>query len=100
MPSISVRRLYQDNVKKLDLVWVAGSSGTDNRIHADQHFTQPPPRFTEAALVKALDDEGVKKRLLELGSVIPKPAERTPESLKKLVDSEITKWSGVLKPLN
>ena len=36
MPSISVRRLYQDNVKKLDLVWVAGSSGTDNRIHADQ----------------------------------------------------------------
>ncbi|RKP23728.1 tripartite tricarboxylate transporter family receptor-domain-containing protein [Syncephalis pseudoplumigaleata] len=53
-----------------------------------------------AALVKALDDEGVKKRLLDLGSVIPKPAERTPESLKTLVDSEITKWSGVLKPLS
>src|SRR3546814_11320847 len=25
-----------------------------DRIHADQHFTQPPPRFTEASLVKTL----------------------------------------------
>jgi len=32
--------------------------------------------------------------------VIPKTEERTPESLKKLVDSEIVKWSGVLKPLS
>ena len=29
------------------------------RIHADQHFTQPPPRFTEAALVKALEEYGI-----------------------------------------
>ncbi len=28
-------------------------------IHADQHFTQPPPRFTEAALVKALEEYGI-----------------------------------------
>ena len=30
-----------------------------DRIVADQHFTQPPPRFTEAALVKALEEYGI-----------------------------------------
>ena len=30
-----------------------------DRIHADQHFTQPPPRFTEASLVKALEEYGI-----------------------------------------
>ncbi|RMH89039.1 DNA topoisomerase I [Lysobacter pythonis] len=29
------------------------------RIHADQHFTQPPPRYTEASLVKALEEYGI-----------------------------------------
>ena len=30
-----------------------------DRIHADQHFTQPPPRYTEASLVKALEEYGI-----------------------------------------
>lgn len=30
-----------------------------DRILAEQHFTQPPPRFTEAALVKALEEYGI-----------------------------------------
>ncbi|QDF39670.1 tripartite tricarboxylate transporter substrate binding protein BugD [Bradyrhizobium symbiodeficiens] len=51
-----------------------------------------------AAASKALDDETVKKRLLELGSVIPSPAERTPEALAALVKNEIAKWTPVLKP--
>ncbi|TYL91000.1 tripartite tricarboxylate transporter substrate binding protein BugD [Bradyrhizobium rifense] len=51
-----------------------------------------------AAAVRALDDETVRKRLLELGSVIPTPAERTPEALAALVKSEIAKWTPVLKP--
>ncbi|HEY0333076.1 MAG TPA: DNA topoisomerase I [Stenotrophomonas sp.] len=29
------------------------------RVIAEQHFTQPPPRFTEAALVKALEEYGI-----------------------------------------
>jgi DNA topoisomerase-1 len=29
------------------------------RLHPDQHFTQPPPRYTEATLVKALEERGV-----------------------------------------
>ena len=32
MPSISVRRLYQDNRDKLRLAWAAGAAGADNRI--------------------------------------------------------------------
>lgn len=51
-----------------------------------------------AAAGKALDEETVKKRLLELGSVIPTPADRTPEALATLVKSEIAKWTPVLKP--
>ena len=30
-----------------------------NRLMTEQHFTQPPSRFTEAALIKALEDHGI-----------------------------------------
>lgn len=30
-----------------------------DRIRTDQHFTQPPPRFTEASLVKTLEEYGI-----------------------------------------
>ena len=29
------------------------------RLVPEQHFTQPPPRFTEASLVKALEEQGI-----------------------------------------
>jgi len=38
---------------------VTGDRVPLERIHTDQHFTQPPPRFTEAALVKALEEYGI-----------------------------------------
>ncbi|CCD89689.1 conserved exported protein of unknown function; putative UPF0065 (bug) family [Bradyrhizobium sp. ORS 285] len=60
-----------------------------------------PPEIVaklNAAAGKALEDEGVRKRLLELGSVIPAPADRTPEALGALVKGEVAKWSAVLKP--
>ena len=53
-----------------------------------------------AAVVKALDNEGVRKRLLDLGSVIPPSADRTPAALGTLVKNEITKWTPVLKAVN
>jgi tripartite-type tricarboxylate transporter receptor subunit TctC len=62
-----------------------------------------PPEIVaklNAAIVKALDDETVRKRLLELGSVIPKADERSPEALRTLVRSEIAKWTPVLKPVS
>lgn len=30
-----------------------------NEIRAEQHFTEPPPRFTEASLVKTLEEYGI-----------------------------------------
>lgn len=36
MPSISVRKLYQENQAKLQLAWAAGTSGSDNRIGSDE----------------------------------------------------------------
>ncbi|HRA24726.1 MAG TPA: topoisomerase C-terminal repeat-containing protein, partial [Usitatibacteraceae bacterium] len=29
------------------------------KLHGDQHFTQPPPRYSEASLVKALEQYGI-----------------------------------------
>jgi tripartite-type tricarboxylate transporter receptor subunit TctC len=49
------------------------------------------------ALDKALDDDTTKKRILELGGVIPDKAGRTPEALQKLVESEVARWTPVLK---
>ncbi|QIL19308.1 DNA topoisomerase I [Thermomonas sp. HDW16] len=48
----------EDEGRKLPLMKPGDKIPLD-RIHADQHFTQPPPRFTEAALVKALEEYGI-----------------------------------------
>jgi tripartite-type tricarboxylate transporter receptor subunit TctC len=48
-------------------------------------------------LVKALDDEATRKRLLELGSVIPDKAGRSPQALQKLVETEVARWTPILK---
>jgi tripartite-type tricarboxylate transporter receptor subunit TctC len=50
-----------------------------------------------AALATALDDEGVRKRLLELGSDIPEKERRTPQAFAELVKSEIGRWTPILK---
>jgi len=49
------------------------------------------------ALDKALDDETTRKRILDLGGVIPDKKGRGPESLQKLVESEVARWTPVLK---
>jgi len=70
-----------------------------NAIFAPKGTPAPIIAKLNDALDKALNDKDVQKRLLDLGSVIPKPAERTPASLGALVTSEIAKWTPVLKPL-
>jgi tripartite-type tricarboxylate transporter receptor subunit TctC len=71
-----------------------------NAIFAPKGTAAPIISVLNAAAVKALDDEGVRKRLLELGSVIPPTAQRTPQALGALVTTEIAKWTPVLKPAN
>ncbi|OQP73601.1 DNA topoisomerase I [Xanthomonas phaseoli pv. syngonii LMG 9055] len=48
----------EDEGRKLPLM-KAGDNVPLDRIVTDQHFTQPPPRFTEAALVKTLEEYGI-----------------------------------------
>jgi DNA topoisomerase-1 len=36
-----------------------GDNVTLLAIHAEQHFTEPPPRYSEASLVKALEEHGI-----------------------------------------
>jgi DNA topoisomerase I len=37
----------------------AGDTPDKRRIHAEQHFTQPPPRYSEASLVKKMEELGI-----------------------------------------
>ena len=48
-----------------------------------------------AAAVKALDDPKVIARMKELGNDIPKPEQRKPAALGKLVKDEVDKWEQV-----
>lgn len=49
------------------------------------------------ALVKALDDETTRKRLHDLGGVIPDKAGRTPAYLADFVQKEVARWTPILK---
>jgi tripartite-type tricarboxylate transporter receptor subunit TctC len=49
------------------------------------------------ALNKALDDPDVLKRYGELGSTAPQGADRGPEALQKLVESEMARLTPILK---
>jgi tripartite-type tricarboxylate transporter receptor subunit TctC len=48
-------------------------------------------------MVKALDDHATRKRLVELGSVLPDGAGRSPAALTGLVKSEVARWTPILK---
>jgi tripartite-type tricarboxylate transporter receptor subunit TctC len=49
------------------------------------------------ALDKALSDETTRKRLLDLGGVIPDASGRGGRALQKLVEAEVARWTPVLK---
>lgn len=38
---------------------VAGDALTKEKLESKQHFTQPPPRYSEASLIKALEENGI-----------------------------------------
>jgi len=48
----------EEQTRKLPLV-EEGENLTLNSITDEQHFTEPPPRYTEATLVKALEEKGI-----------------------------------------
>lgn len=48
----------EEAARKLPLV-AQGDQLTLNSVAPEQHFTEPPPRYTEATLVKALEEKGI-----------------------------------------
>ena len=68
-----------------------------NALFAPKDTPQPIVDKLTDALDKALDDEQTRKRLLELGSVLPGKAERGQQALASLVKSEIARWTPIIK---
>jgi tripartite-type tricarboxylate transporter receptor subunit TctC len=68
-----------------------------NAMFAPKGTPKPIVDKLNAAIVKALDDENVRKRLLELGSDIPAGKDRTPEALGAFVKAEVDKWTPITK---
>src|SRR6266496_564568 len=48
----------EEDERRLPLV-SKGETLALNKIDPEQHFTEPPPRYTEATLVKALEEKGI-----------------------------------------
>jgi tripartite-type tricarboxylate transporter receptor subunit TctC len=48
------------------------------------------------ALVKALDDETVRKRLLDLGTSLPERDQRTPQALADLLNVQLERWESLI----
>src|SRR2546428_12318773 len=71
-----------------------------NALFAPKGTPKPILDKLSEALDKALDDENVRKRLLELGCDIPDKAKRGPQSLAALVKSEIARWTPIIKAAN
>jgi tripartite-type tricarboxylate transporter receptor subunit TctC len=73
------------------------------RVSAWQALFAPkntPPEVVATlndALVKALDDQHTRQRLMDLGGVIPDKPDRSPEALQALVEGEVALWTRVIR---
>jgi tripartite-type tricarboxylate transporter receptor subunit TctC len=56
-------------------------------------------RLTEV-LDRALDDEGTRKRLIELGNDIPEKSRRGQQALRVLLKNEIARWTPIINAAN
>lgn len=68
-----------------------------NAVFAPKALPAPIKAKLADAVSKALDDDKVKARLLDLGAVIPQGKDRGPDALGALVKSEVERWGPILK---
>ncbi len=52
-------RVSEKEMLKLAAVEPANGGETTPPVRSEQHFTEPPPRYTEATLVKELEEKGI-----------------------------------------
>jgi len=68
-----------------------------NAVFAPKGTPAPIVAKLNGALSKALDDEATRKRLHDLGGVLPEGEERSGAHLGKFVASEVARWTPILK---
>jgi putative tricarboxylic transport membrane protein len=71
-----------------------------NAVFAPKGTPKPVLDKLAQALDLALDDDGVRKRLLDLGAEIPKKSDRGQQPLAALVKSEIARWTSIINAAN
>jgi tripartite-type tricarboxylate transporter receptor subunit TctC len=69
---------------------------TWNAVFAPKNLPPQIQARLNDAMGKALDDETTRKRLIDIGFVIPDAARRTPQALRNLVATEVPRWRQVV----
>ena len=73
---------------------VAGDLTSVEKVTPTQHFTEPPPRYTEATLIKALEEHGIGRpstyaatisTILDRGYVVVEDRRLRPEEIGEIV---------------
>lgn len=72
-------------------------TSTWNAIFAPKGVPTAVQDKLNAALGKALEDEGVRARLMKLGFLLPPQSTRSPAALQTLVSAEVARWSSLLR---
>ncbi len=68
-----------------------------NAVFAPKGTPPDVVKKLNAALVQAVEDPATSKRILDLGGDLSNKEARTPEGLRRLVESEVARWNKVLK---
>src|SRR4051812_42296069 len=80
-----------------------GDSTTVRDVTSTQHFTEPPPRFTEATLIKALEEHGIGRpstyaatisTILDRGYVRVEERRLHPELIGEIVTDFLVEYFG------
>jgi len=78
-----------------------GEAATKKTVTPDQHFTQPPPRYTEATLVKKMEEIGIGRpstyasvvtTIQDRGYVVKEKNRLSPEDKGRLVTAFLTNY--------
>ncbi len=67
-----------------------------NAIFAPKGTPKPVIDRLSVALLAALADGGVQKRIADVGAIPAKAAEATPEALRKLLATDVDKWKKII----